>query len=436
MSEASDSVVPVPPEEPPSRTTAAGMTRASGALELLKVFRHRNYRLFFSGQLVSLMGSWITTVAQGWLVYRLSNSPFLLGLTTFAGQVPVFFVASFGGMIADRVDRRRLLVITQTLSMLESLALAVLTLLGIIQVWQIILLALFQGVVNAFDIPTRQAFTIDMVGRQDLRYAISLNSMMFNLARILGPTIAGLLIAVAGEGACFSVDAVSYAAVLVGLLLMAVPPHVPRVTGRPLQEIKDGFFYTWNSPQIRNPLLLVAACAAFGVSFMSLMPAVARDVLHEGSVGLGYLMSSVGVGALFGAYALARVPDRYLTLAPVAAAAGFGLSIILFAHSHWLLLSMGLLLPAAFGQMLLGGSTNTIVQTFSEDRFRGRVISFYTMCFMGMMPWGALTLGWLASHIGISEAVTLGGSVCVLAAVTAYYAGGHRRRPHGQAVGK
>ncbi|MDE2493470.1 MAG: MFS transporter [Alphaproteobacteria bacterium] len=436
MSEAPDSVVPVPPEEPPSKTTAAGMTRAPSALALLKVFRHRNYRLFFAGQLVSLMGTWITSVAQGWLVYRLSHSPFQLGLVAFAGQVPVFFVASFGGMIADRVDRRRLLVVTQTLSMLESLALAVLTLLGVIRVWEIVLLALFQGTVNAFDIPTRQAFTIDMVGRQDLRYAISLNSMMFNLARILGPTVAGLLIAAAGEGVCFSIDAASYGAVLVGLLLMAVPRHASRTTGRPLQEIKDGFSYTWNSPPIRNPLLLVAACAAFGVSFMSLMPAVARDVLHEGSEGLGFLMASVGVGALFGAYALARVPDRYLTLAPAAAAAGFGLSIILFAHSHWLLLSMGLLLPAAFGQMLLGGSTNTIIQTLSEDRFRGRVIAFYTMSFMGMMPWGALALGWLASRIGISEAVTLGGSICVIAAVTAYYAGGHPRLRHGHAVGK
>lgn len=423
MTDRSESIIPVPPEEPPPRV------EPGGALELLKVFRHRNYRLFFAGQLVSLMGSWITSVAQGWLVYRLSHSPFYLGLATFAGQVPVFFVAAFGGMIADRVDRRRLLVITQTLSMLESAALAVLTLLGVIQVWEIILLALFQGVVNAFDVPTRQAFTIEMVGRKDLRFAISLNSMMFNLARILGPTVAGLIIAAAGEGVCFSIDAVSYAAVLAGLVLMHVPPRQAPPAGRPLQEIREGFRYMWTAPRLRNPILLVAVCAAFGVSFLTLMPAVARDVLHAGSEGLGLLMSSVGAGALIGAYALARVPDRWLMLTPIAAAAGFGVAIILFAHSHMLLLSMALLLPAAFGQMLFGGSTNTIIQTLSEDRFRGRVISFYTMSFMGMMPWGALLLGALAAHIGISETVTLGGAVCVVAAATAYYIGDQRRLP-------
>jgi MFS family permease len=420
MTDSSESILPVPPEEPQSKVAVPG------ALELLKVFRHRNYRLFFAGQLVSLMGTWITTVAQGWLVYRLSHSPFYLGLATFAGQVPVFFVAAFGGMIADRVDRRRLLVLTQALSMLESAALAVLTLLGIIQVWEIILLALFQGMVNAFDVPTRQAFTIEMVGREDLRYAISLNSMMFNLARILGPVVAGLVIAAAGEGACFTIDAFSYAAVLVGLVLMVVPPHRAPPRGRPLQEIRDGFRYTWASRALRNPILLVAACAAFGISFMSLMPAVARDVLNTGSEGLGLLMSSIGAGALIGAYALARVPDRWFLLAPAAAAGLFGLSIILFAQSHLLILSMALLLPAAFGQMLLGGSTNTIIQTLSEDRYRGRVISFYTMAFMGMMPWGALILGWLAAHIGISEAVTLGGAICIAAATVFYFAGERR----------
>lgn len=398
------------------------MTTASGALAVLSVFRHRNYRLFFAGQLVSLMGTWITSVAQGWLVYRLSNSPFLLGLVSFAGQVPVFFVASFGGMIADRVDRRRLLVVTQTLSMLQSTVLAVLTLTGMITVPEIVGLALFQGTVNAFDIPTRQAFTVEMVGRKDLRNAIALNSMMFNLARIVGPTVAGLLIAVAGEGVCFSIDAVSYAAVLVGLMLMVVQAKPRRVTGRPLQEIRDGFAYSWRSPQIRIVLLLVGACAAFGASYISLMPAVARDVLHQGSEGLGYLMGSIGVGALFGAYALARVPDRYLTLAPIVAAGGFGLFLVLFANSHWLPLSVALLIPTAFCLMLLGGSSNTIIQTVSHEHFRGRVIAFYTMSFMGMMPWGALVLGWLAGRIGIGEAVTLGGVICVASALAAYYA--------------
>jgi MFS family permease len=423
MSEPADIVLPVPPEEPPSKPAAARMT---GALGLLGVFRHRNYRLFFAGQLVSLMGTWITNVAQGWLVYRLSHSPFLLGLATFAGQVPVFFIAPFGGMIADRVDRRRLLVLTQALSMLESGVLAVLTLTGLVQVWQIVGLALFQGTVNAFDIPTRQSFTVDMVGPKDLRNAIALNSMMFNLARIVGPAVAGLLIAAAGEGLCFSIDAFSYCAVLVSLLLMVVPLKPRHVPGRPLAAIRAGFVYAFGTAEIRVVLLTVGVCAAFGASYLSLMPAFARDVLHEGSQGLGFLMCAIGVGALCGAYALARVPDRYLTLTPILAAGAFGVFLILFAHSHWLWLSIALLVPSAFSLMLLGGSSNTIVQTVSAEKFRGRVVSLYTVSFMGMMPWGALALGWLAGRIGVDEAVSAGGAVCLIAAFAAWR--GHMAR--------
>lgn len=397
---------------------------APSALELLRVFRHRNYRLFFSGQLISLMGTWMQSIAQGWLVYTLTHSPFLLGVTSFAGQVPVFFVAAFGGMIADRVDRRRMLLVTQSLAMIQAAILAALTLSGVVKVWEVIGLALCMGLVNAFDIPTRQAFTMDMVGRADLRNAISLNSVMFNLARIIGPTAAGLLVAAAGEGVCFAINAVSYGAVLTSLVLIRVPPRPQRTAEHPLRELKAGALYAWNIRQIRNSLLLVAASSAFGASYLALMPAVARDVLHQGSQGLGFLMGSVGLGALFGAYALARVPDRFLALTPIAAAASFGVSLILFAHSHWLPLSMALLVPAAFSLMLLGGSTNTIIQTVAEDRFRGRVISFYTISFMGMMPWGSLALGWLATHLGIGEAVVLGGGVVIAAAVAARFARG------------
>ena len=399
---------------------------APSALALLRVFRHRNYRLFFSGQLVSLMGTWMQSIAQGWLVYDLTHSPFLLGVTSFAGQVPVFFVAAFGGMIADRVDRRSMLIVTQSLAMTQAAILATLTLTGIVKVEEVILLAFCMGLVNAFDIPTRQAFTVDMVGRDDLRNAISLNSMMFNLARIIGPTAAGLLVAVAGEGVCFAINAFSYGAVLTSLLLIRVPPKSERVAGHPLRELKAGALYAWTTSQIRNALLLVAVCASFGASYLALMPAVARDVLHQGSEGLGYLMGSVGVGALFGAYALARVHDRHLTLTPILAAAGFGVSLVLFAHSHWLPLAMALLLPTSFCLMLLGGSTNTIIQTVAHDHFRGRVVSFYTMSFMGMMPWGALMLGWIASHAGVGEAVTIGGSVVIAAALAAFYARGSR----------
>jgi MFS family permease len=391
------------------------------ALALLRVFRHRNYRLFFAGQLVSLMGTWMQSVAQGWLVYTLTHSPFLLGLTSFCGLVPVFFMSAFGGTISDRVDRRRMLVVTQSLSMLQAAILAGLTLAHVVQVWEVIVLAASMGLINSFDVPTRQAFTIEMVGREDLRNAIALNSVMFNLARIIGPGAAGLLVALAGEGVCFALNAVSYGAVLTSLLLMHVVPRAIRKQGHPLRELQAGFVYAWNNHAIRVSLLLVAVSSCFGAAYLALMPAFARDVLHENSVGLGLLMGSVGVGALGGAYALSRLHERHLTLAPIFSAAGLGLGLILFSQSHSLYLSMALILPTSFCMMLLGGTTNTIIQTVSDDHFRGRVVSFYAMSFMGMMPWGALLLGTLATHIGIGEAITAGGSVCIVAAIAAWF---------------
>jgi MFS family permease len=399
----------------------ASVLQPPTALALLRVFRHRNYRLFFVGQLVSLMGTWMQSVAQGWLVYTMTHSPFLLGLTSFCGLVPVFFMSAFGGTISDRVDRRRMLVVTQSLSMLQAAILATLTLLHIVQVWEVIVLAASMGLINAFDVPTRQAFTIEMVGREDLRNAIALNSVMFNLARIVGPGAAGLLVALAGEGICFALNAISYGAVLTSLLLMHVAPRVIRKQGHPLRELQAGAAYAWNSPAIRVSLLLVAVSSCFGGAYLALMPAFARDVLHENSVGLGMLMGSVGVGALGGAYALSRLHERHLSLAPILAAGGFGLGLILFSQSHALYFSIALILPTSFCMMLLGGTTNTIIQTVSDDHFRGRVVSFYAMAFMGMMPWGALLLGTLANHIGIGEAIMAGGCVCVLAAIAAWF---------------
>ncbi len=398
------------------------------ALSLLRVFRHRNYRLFFTGQLVSLMGTWMQSVAQGWLVYTLTHSPLLLGVTSFCAQVPVFFIAPFGGTISDRVDRRRMLILTQSLSMLQAAVLATLTLTHVVQVWEIVALAFTMGLINAFDVPTRQAFTIEMVGRVDLRNAIALNSMMFNLARIVGPTAAGLLVAFAGEGICFALNALSYAAVLASLVFMRVAPRPRSTPQHPLREMQAGFVYAWRTRSIRVALMLVAVSSCFGASYLALMPAFARDVLHQGSEGLGFLMASVGAGALAGAYALSRVHDRHLMMTPILAAAGFGASLILFSHSHWLPLSMALLLPTAFSLMLLGGSSNTILQTVADDRMRGRVVAFYAMAFMGMMPWGSLLLGWLATRIGVGEAVTVGGIVVMGSALVAYLDKGRRLR--------
>jgi MFS family permease len=396
------------------------MGGSNSAHALLKVFRHRNYRLFFTGQLISLMGTWITSVAQGWLVYSMTHSPFLLGVVSFCGQVPVFFISAFGGMISDRLDRRKMLVVTQALSMLQAATLAVLTLMHIVQVWQIVVLALFKGLVNAFDVPTRQSFTVEMVGREDLRNAISLNSMMFNLARIVGPTVAGILVATVGEGLCFTVDAISYGAVLISLIMMQFVPKPPKKHGHPWHELKAGFFYAWNNRQIRLSLMLIVVCSAFGASYIPMMPAFVRDVLGEGSRGLGFVLGSVGAGALCGAYVLSRIHDRHLTRTPMITAATFGVGLILFANAHSLLAAMLLVLPTAFSLMLLGASTNTIIQTASEDHMRGRVVSFYAMGFMGMMPWGSLILGWLGSRIGVGQSVAVGGAVCILAAIVAY----------------
>lgn len=423
-----DDIAGTPMGEPPSEAEISDFAEPSSAFALLKVFRHRNYRLFFSGQLVSLMGTWMQSVAQGWLVYTLTHSPFLLGLTSFCAQVTVFFIAPFGGLIADRVHRQKMLILTQSLSMLQAILLAVLTLTGIVQVWEIIALAFGLGFINAFDIPSRQAMTLDMVGRADLRHAIALNSMMFNLARVIGPSLAGALIAIVGEGVCFALNAVSFGAVLTSLLLMRIPQRPPRANAHALREIADGYRYSRNEPRIRTALMLVGVSSCFGAAYLSLLPAFARDLLHGNSTSYGTLMTGVGIGALMGAYALSRVHERWLTLAPVLAAGCFGLGLIAFSHSHALWLSVALILPTAFSLMMLGGTTNTIVQLTAAEHMRGRVISHYTQSFLGMMPWGSLMLGTIAGRVGVTNAVTFGGAVVMLSAAVAWYNGARMPR--------
>ena len=416
-----------PPVEPLSEQELSDFSQASSALALLKVFRHRNYRLFFSGQLVSLMGTWMQSVAQGWLVYSLTHSALLLGFTSFCAQVTVFFMASFGGAIADRVDRRRMLIWTQSLSMIQAALLAGLTLAHVVQVWEIVLLAFGLGFINAFDIPSRQAMTLDMVGREDLRHAIALNSMMFNLARVIGPSIAGALIVIVGEGVCFALNAVSFGAVLTSLVFIRIAQRPPRVNERALREIADGYRYSFHQPRIRSALLLVAVSSCFGAAYLSLLPAFARDLLHGQATSYGTLMTGVGCGALIGAYGLSRIHERWLSLAPILAAAAFGIGLIGFAHSHVLWLSVLLLLPTACSLMLLGGTTNTIIQLAAEEHMRGRVISHYTQSFLGMMPWGSLLLGAIAHAIGVTDAVTIGGTVVLLAAIAAWLSDPLRR---------
>jgi MFS family permease len=431
-----DDVEGTPPDEPPSEQELADIREPSSTVALLKVFRHRNYRLFFVGQLVSLMGTWMQTVAQGWLVYSLTHSPALLGLTTFCAQVPVFFVAPLGGMIADRVDRRRMLLLTQSLAMLQAGILAFLAISGWVKVWEIIALAFGLGLINAFDMPTRQSMTMDMVGREDLRHAIALNSMMFNLARVIGPSAAGALIAIVGEGVCFAINAFSFAAVLTCLLLMKFPPRVERDHKHPLREVLDGYRYSFTNPQIRSALALVAVSSMFGAAYLTLLPAFARDILHGQSTSYGTLMTSVGLGALIGAYLLSHVRERLLHLAPILGSFCFGLGLIAFAQTHVLWLSVLVLLPTSCSLMLLGGTSNTIIQIAAGEHYRGRVISHYTQSFLGMMPWGSLMLGWAASHIGVSEAVTVGGALVALFACVAYFENSRRSERIGSVAGE
>ena len=415
---APENILGTPPDEPPSEAEIADIARPSS---LVGVFRHRNYRLFFFGQLVSLMGSWMQNTAQPWLVYDMTHSKFLLGVVSFCSTVPVFLITPFGGMVADRVDRRKFLLITQSAAMLQAATLAVLTLLHMVQVWEIVCLALTMGLINSFDIPTRQSMTLDMVGRGDLRHAISLNSMMFNGARIIGPTLAGLLIAAVGEGICFGLNALSFGAVLLSLIMMRLAERPPRINTNALREIADGYRYSFANPQIRVSLILVAVSSLFGAAYVTMMPAVARDLIHDDSTTQGALMSAAGAGALVGAYFLSRVTEKQLIYAPVLAGMAFGIGLILFSHSHQLWLSAALLLPTSASLMMLGGTTNTIIQMVAKENFRGRVISHYTQSFMGMMPWGALLLGALASRLGVTNAISIGGAIVVASALYAFY---------------
>lgn len=389
-------------------------------LHLTRALQHRNYRLFFSGQTVSLVGTWITRIATSWLVYRLSGSVFLLGIVGFFGQIPTLLLAPFAGVLVDRWDRHRILVITQVLSMLQSVALAVLTFAGVITVAHVLLLQLVQGVINAFDTPARQAFVVQMVeDRSDLPNAIALNSSMVNASRIIGPSIGGVLIAAFGEAWCFTADAISYIAVLASLFAMRIdkPDKAPNET-RVWEELRAGFSYVAHFAPARDSLLLVALIGTMGMPYTVLMPAIASQILHGGPHTLGYLMTASGVGALAGAFYLAsRRSVLGLGRAIVIASFTFGASLIAFSFSRALWLSL-LLLPFVGGGMMVEmASTNTILQTIVDDSMRGRVMAFYTMAFLGTAPLGSLLAGFAADHIGPMRTILVGGASCILGAL-------------------
>lgn len=408
MTEAEDKKNPAPELRP-----------AQGIRSMLRSLRHRNFQLFFSGQMISLIGTWMQNIAQAWLVYRLTGSSLLLGLVGFAGQIPVFLLAPVGGMVADRWNRHRVIIGTQTSAMILAFVLAALTLLQLVRVWEIVLLASLLGAVNAFDIPARQAFLIDMVGREDLMNAIALNSSMFNGARVIGPAIAGLLVAWIGEGWCFFANAVSYIAVILGLLFMQLGPlRRIVVKSSPLEHIAEGFRFVQSTAPILALMLLIGVVSLVAVPYTVLMPIFADRILHGGPRGLGVLMGATGIGALLGALTLATKRGvsglgRWVGFS----AMSFGASLILFSFSKWFLVSMFMLVPVGYSMMLQMSSSNTLIQAMVPDELRGRVMAVYTMMFMGMAPMGSLFAGTLADRIGAPWTVAIGGLGAVAGSV-------------------
>ncbi len=386
---------------------------------ILRALAHRNYRLFFVGQSISLVGSWITRVATGWLVYRLTGSAFLLGVVGFWGQIPTLVLSPFTGVFVDRWDRHRLLVITQILSAVQSLLLAALVFTDHVTVGWIIVLQIAQGIINSFDTPARQAFVVQMVeDPDDLPNAIALNSTMVNASRIIGPSIGGLIIAAVGEGWCFLIDGVSYIAVILSLLAMKVTADMSRkVHGSVLTELRDGFRYVTGFAPVRTALVLLAIVSALGMPYTTLMPVMARDTFGGNANTLGFLMGASGVGAIGAAlYMASRRTVLGLGRVMAIATCAFGLGLIVFGMTSSLIAALVVLPIVGAGFMLEMSATNTILQTITEPQLRGRVMAFYTMAFLGTAPIGSLIAGSLAERIGAPRTIMLCGAACVLGA--------------------
>ncbi|MDZ8028885.1 MAG: MFS transporter [Nostoc sp. DedQUE11] len=387
---------------------------------LLPALRSRNYQLFFAGQGISLIGTWMTQLATIWLVYDLTNSPLMLGVVGFSSQIPSFFLAPFGGVFVDRFSRYRTLIGTQILAMIQSLALAALALTGTIQVWQIIALSLFQGFINALDAPARQAFVPELVERrEDLANAIAINSTMVNGARLIGPAIGGLLIASIGTAYCFLIDGLSYIAVIAALLAMKIKPWKNSVTdGNPLEKVKEGFVYAFSFPPIRAVLLLSALVSLLGLQNTILVPVIAEEVLKGGAETLGFLMAASGVGALSGGIYLATRQTilgigKLIALAP----AILGIGLISFSFSRFLPLSLFTMLFVGLGTILQIAASNTFLQTIVEEDKRGRLMSLYTMSFLGMIPVGNLLGGVLANRFGATNTLIFDGIACIICSI-------------------
>jgi MFS family permease len=387
---------------------------------LFPALRSRNYRLFFAGQGVSLIGTWMTQIATVWLVYDLTQSAFMLGIVGFTSQIPSFVLAPFGGAFVDRFSRHQILIGTQILAMGQSLALATLALSGAIQIWHVFALSIFQGIINAVDAPARQVFVFELVEqREDLANAIAINSTMFNGARLIGPALGGLLIARVGEGYCFLIDGLSYIAVIMALLAMRlVPTDIPMMAGSHLQKIKEGFVYAFSSPPIRSILLLSGLVSLMGMQYAVLVPVFADKILKGDAQTLGFLMAASGVGAIFGGVYLATRRSviglgKFIVISPSV----LGTGLIIFSLSRFLPLSLFAMLLIGLGTILQISAGNIILQTIVDDDKRGRVMSLYTMSFLGMTPFGNLLGGTLGDRIGVTDTLIIAGIVCILGSI-------------------
>ena len=398
-----DPAPPLTPELAPSRVP-----------HTFRALRHRNFRLFIGGQIVSLVGTWMQNVAQAWLVYRLTHSELLLGTVWFCSQIAVFALGPLGGIAADRFSRRKVVIVTQTLSMVQAFALAALTLSGRVQVWHVLVLAGALGAINAFDMPGRQALVIQMTSKEDLINAISLNSATFNAARVVGPAIAGVLLAAVGEGTCFLINGVSFLAVILSLTAMRIPPTAPKAPAPMWRHLVDGFRYAGHNCAVRRVLALMGATTLAGMPGLVLMPFFADDIFHRGARGLGVLMGAMGVGAVVGALTLARRTElsglgRVMVIGGITTGACY----LAFAFSPFFYLSLALMPVVGYSVMRQMASANTTIQTLIPDEYRGRIMALYSMTVVGLGPFGSLAAGALAGRLGARATVGLGGALAL-----------------------
>jgi MFS family permease len=387
-----------------------------GLRRIFRALSNRNYRLFFSGQGISLIGTWMQMIAMSWLVYRMTNSAFFLGLIGFSSQICIFFLSPFAGVLSDRLNRHQILIATQTLAMVQAFILAIMTLTGTIAIHHIVILSLFLGFVNAFDMPNRQAFVVELVEkREDLGNAIALNSFMFNGARLVGPSIAGILISILGEGMCFLLNGISFLAVIIALVAMKMTSNERKQEKTEVfQGLKEGFTYAFGFPPIRSIIFFLGWISFVGMACTTLIPIFAKDILHGGPHTFGFLMAASGVGAVIGATYLASRRSVVGLGRIIAITSGiFGIGLISFSLSYVLWLSLFLQLLMGFGMMVHMASCNTLLQTMVEDDKRGRVMSLYAMALMGVAPFGSLAGGTLAARIGAPHTLVIGGVLCI-----------------------